>query len=145
MRQAILENLKSLVGLLALLLVCGLFAWTLNGARSARAEAYGASQARHRAELRLNALTRAWLRQVASEGAPSLRGAVSVALPERLSEIAAGAAGQPSFLADVRSVLESASTLSEPSWNAEEMWRQSCRPVLAAELERLLPGMAITP
>ena len=92
MRQAILENLKSLVGLLALLLVCGLFAWTLNGARSARAEAYGASQARHRAELRLNALTRAWLRQVASEGAPSLRGATSVALPERLSEIAAGAA-----------------------------------------------------
>ena len=137
MRQAILENLKSLVGLLVLLLVCGLFAWTLNGARSARAEAYGASQARHRAELRLNALTRAWLRQVASEGAPSL--------PERLSEIAAGAAGQPSFLADVRSVLESASTLSEPSWDAEEMWRQSCRPVLAAELERLLPGMAITP
>ena len=123
MRQAILENLKSLVGLLALLLVSGLFAWTLNGARSARAEAYGASQARHRAELRLNALTRAWLRQVAS----------------------AGAAGQPSFLADVRSVLESASTLSEPSWDAEEMWRQSCRPVLAAELERLLPGMAITP
>ena len=41
MRQAILENLKSLVGLLVLLLVCGLFAWTLNGARSARAEAYG--------------------------------------------------------------------------------------------------------
>lgn len=143
MRQAILENLKSLVGLLVLLLVCGLFAWTLNGARSARAEAYGASQARVQPQLRT--VARAWLRQVASEGAPSLRGAASVALPERLSEIAAGAAGQPSFLADVRSVLESASTLSEPSWNAEEMWRQSCRPVLAAELERLLPGMAITP
>ncbi len=145
MRQTILVNLKSLAGLLALLLVCGLFAWTLNGAQSARAEAYHASQARHRAELRLNALTRAWLRQVASEGAASLRGASSVALPERLSEIAAGAAGQPSFLAGVRSVLESSSTLSEPSCDADEMWRQSCRPVLAAELERLLPGVAITP
>lgn len=134
-----------LLWLAAVLLVCGLFAWTLNGAKAARTEAYQASLTRQRAEKQLLSLQRAWLRHELARELPALRQAKTIVLPQRLADITPGAAGQPAMLAEVRAILEASARLSENALDAESAWRLTCRPELAAELSHLLPSATVAP
>lgn len=133
------KNNMQWLGAAALVLVVGLFAWTLVSARQARRESYATAKKWQHDVQRREALERSWLRELARSDVDARREAgkpLVIDLPETPSQASGVAQSILAVLAREVDMVENGPSL-------EERWKH-CRGIILDEYRQLLGDENVT-